>query len=75
MTTPKAILQMCDCDKFIKWANPVVDRRRLLDEDELSRDGMVNELKEVNMILKDISGRILLAVIVMVAILVSVAMK
>jgi len=66
---------MCDCDKFIKWANPVVDRRRLLDEDELSRDGMVNELKEVNMILKDISGRILLAVIVMVAILVSVAMK
>jgi len=47
----------------------------MLEEEQLSRDDMVNEIKETTMILKDINGRILLGIVVMVAILVSIAMK
>ena len=47
----------------------------MLEEEELSMDGMVSELKGITIILKDINGRILLGIVVMVAILVSIAMK
>ena len=61
--------------KFVKWAKPMEDRRRVLDEEESSEHAMVNELREITMLLKDINGRILVGIIVMVAILVAIAMK
>jgi len=51
------------------------DRRKLLYEEELNKHGMVNELKEITMFLKDINRRILVGIIVMVAIFISIAMK
>jgi len=56
----------------------VEGRQRMLEEEELSRDGMdrmVNELKGITMILKDINGTILLCSILVVAILVSITMN
>jgi len=47
----------------------------MLEEEELTRDGMVNELKEITIILNDVNGRILLSIIVMVATLLSIAMN
>jgi len=47
----------------------------MLEEEELTRDGMVNELKEITIILNDVNGRILLSTLVMVATLVSIAMN
>ena len=50
-------------------------RRRVSDEEESSKHAMVNELREITMLLKDINGRILVGIIVMVAILVAITMK
>jgi len=76
---PRRLFYKCgDCGKFLSWARPVEGRQRMLEEEELSRDGMdrmVNELKGITMILKDINGTILLCSILVVAILVSITMN
>ena len=51
------------------------DKGRVLDEEESRKHAMVNELREITMPLKDINGRILVGIIVLVAILVAIAMK
>ena len=38
---PGRIFYKCgDCGKFLKWARPLERRRRMLEEEELSREGM-----------------------------------
>ena len=60
---PRRLFHKCgDCGKFLSWARPVEERLRMLEEEELSRDWkvrMVNELKGITMILKDINGCLL----------------
>ena len=41
----------------------------MLDEEELSKHAMGNELREIIMLLKDSNGRILVGIVIMVAIL------
>jgi len=76
---PGRVFYKCgDCGKFLKWARPLERRTRMVEEEEVSREGMdrmVNELKGISMVLKDINGRILVCIIIMVAILVSMTMN
>ena len=56
-------------------ASPLRDGARVLDEDQQSKDMMMNELKEIKILVMDINRRILLGLMVMLALLVVVAMK
>ena len=73
---PGRLFYKCnECGKFVKWANATEDRRRVLDEDASNNHAMGNELREIIMLLKDINGRILVGIVIMVAILLVIAMK
>lgn len=53
--------------KFIKWASPLRDGARVSADDQRSRDMMIDELKEIKILLKDINGMIFLGLMVMLA--------